>query len=413
MHTIGLLFYVISTRAYALIIRLLAPFNRRAAQFVQGRKNIFNEIADELETIEAKRIWFHVSSLGEYEQGRPLMEALKEKFPGHKILVTFFSPSGYENRKEDKAADFIFYLPFDTHTNATTLLDLFKPEMVFWVKYDFWYFYLSEISRRKIPLYLISAAFRPEQLFFKWYGAFYRRVILLFNHIFCQNNESIDLLKRIGYRQCTLSRDTRYDRVFQSLNANVEVPLITAFKGNNELMVAGSSYENEEALIENNLRQSSNLKVIVAPHFIDAERIASIKKRFPNAVKYSKADLDNVQQAQVLIIDNIGLLKHIYKYADLVFVGGGFWPGGLHNTLEPAAYGNPILFGPHLEKFPEARMLRDRGAAFVVKSQQDYDGILTRLRGDRAFYERASLVASHFIEENKGATQIIMKQLFD
>jgi len=391
----------------------MAPFNKRINTFQSKRKYALDTIRFQLKDDKSSKIWFHVASLGEFEQARPVIEGIKRKFPNHKIAVSFFSPSGYETRYLDKVIDIPFYLPDDNDANAKIILDLLNPEMVFWVKYDFWYFYLREINSRKIPLYLISGNFRKDQLFFKYYGGFYRDILKFFTKIFTQNQSSADLLKSININDVIVSKDTRYDRVLNTLQKPLELGIISKFKGDNLLLVCGSSYHKEEGLVRKFLNNNNvQIKIIVAPHFIDDVRIKEVVQTFGNdSILYSDADLSNVSDKKVLIIDNIGLLSHIYRYADVAFVGGGFWKGGLHNILEAAAYGMPIIFGPEIKKFPEAKQLCSLNLAFIIEFYKELEDHLLLFLKDTERRKSISEKMKNFIQDNAGATEVVLDNI--
>lgn len=380
---------------------------------LDGRKHIWQEIELQLAGENEDRIWFHVASLGEYEQARPVMEALKLRYPKVKIVCTFFSPSGYEVLKNDKASDYVFYLPFDNKGNALKLLKLIQPKMAFWVKYDLWYYYIQELHQKQVPTYLLSASFRQSQIYFRSYGVFFRSILQKINGIYTQNATTTELLLSIGV-ESIVSKDTRFDRVHSSVQQLDEIPAIADFKGSDVMIVAGSSYAIEEQILADFTKSNRvDCKIIIAPHFVDEKRISEIEKSFPNdSIRWSKYDLTLHQSKKILIIDCIGILSKIYRYADLAFIGGGFKHGGLHNILEAACFGVPTLFGPEIKKFPEAQDLVKLGGAFVVSDSNAFSEFATNLLQNKHLREKASRVASTFINENVGATEIVMKHVF-
>lgn len=402
------LIYQISILGYSFIIRIASIFNSKAKQWIDGRKNIFNLIQSEINPTH-NIAWFHCASLGEFEQGKPVIKGFKEKYPDYKILITFFSPSGYELRKDYKGADYIFYLPIDSQKNAKRFISIVKPKIAFFVKYEFWHYYLKELNQQQIPTFLISGVFRSDQLFFKWYGAWYKKMLHYFTHFFVQNNESAKLLREIGFNNITISGDTRFDRVFDNSLKSIELPIIKAFKNNAPIIIGGSSWQPEENILAKfYLNQNSNFKLIIAPHDISKNHIKQIESLFKNnCIRYSNATEQNITSKNVLIIDNIGLLANIYQYTDIAFIGGGF-TGALHNILEPCSFGNLILFGPHHQKFHEAQELIDFGGALSVSNELDFKNIVTNF--SPTLNEIKSQNKS-FIENNKGATKLILKSL--
>ena len=350
----------------------------------------------------------HCASLGEFEQGRPVLEAIRRQYPQYKIVLTFFSPSGYEVRKNYEGADYIFYLPMDGRYNAKSFLDAVNPSLIFFVKYEFWYFYLSEIRRRNIPALLISAAFRKEQAFFKWYGGFFRKMLHGFTHILVQDNESALLLNTIGInKQVQIAGDTRYDRVLEIAAQARELPVIASFKAGQKILIAGSTWPADEAIIKDMLTAlPSDWKVIIAPHEIDAPNMARVMALFGNdAVLYAAYQAHPDLAKKILIIDNIGMLSSAYKYGDIAFVGGGFDKGGIHNVLEPAAFGTPVIIGPVYQKFVEAVQLVTLGYVLSVTDAATAKQAFTKLMNDPA--PRTGI--STFMRQQKGATDTIMK----
>ncbi len=409
--------YTIGIRCYAFLLRIVAPFHPKAKLWVKGRKNVFQTLEKALSGNIAKIIWMHVSSLGEFEQGRPVIEQIKENYPSYKIVLTFFSPSGYEIRKNYPLADVIVYLPIDTPTNAKRFLDIVKPEKVFFVKYDFWYHYLNEVRKRKIPAYLISALFRKEQLFFKPYGGFYRNILQCFTHIFVQDENSAKLLNDIGYEAVTTCGDTRVDRVATLSEQVKTIAYVEAFKQDDLLLIAGSSWQpDEDILVEYLKKNKDKLKVVFAPHEVHDAHIQQLEKKLAEAdlasVRYSSlTDETLLGTYNALIIDSIGMLSSLYQYADIAYIGGGFG-AGIHNTLEPAAFGLPILFGKKYQKFNEAVELVKRKGAFSIANYQDFAEKMQPLVTDIAFRKQAGAISKNFIDKQKGATGTVVSYCF-
>lgn len=411
LNYIGYCLYVISTNSFFLLLQIIAPFNKRAKQFVKGRKNIFSHISQSLKDDTRNSIWFHVASLGEFEQARPVIEKLKVKFPNHKYIVTIFSPSGYEIRKNDSIADFIFYLPNDSKKNAKKLVDLFNPELAFWVKYDFWFFYLNELKNKKIPTFLIDASFNSKQVYFKKYAIFYRNILSNFTYTFTQNESSKTLLKNINILNVQNTGDTRFDRVYNALQLTENLDLIKQFKAENLLLVLGSSYAFEVQLLANYLTENKNknFKIIIAPHFVFEDQLVAIETIFSEKiVRFSKANEICINSFDMLLIDNVGMLSKIYKYADISFIGGGFKPKGLHNILEAATFGNTIVFGNELDYFPEAIEFVKNNAAISVKNQSEFDLNMNNLIKDNSIRKKLGNNAQQQVLKNIGATEKII-----
>lgn len=405
-----LFFYQISIHIYYAIISIAALFNPKARQWLNGRKNIFEELKKSISS-EDEIYWFHCASLGEFEQGKPIIDTIKNKYPNIKILVTFFSPSGYELRKNYENADYVFYLPLDTKKNAKKFIQIVHPKKAFFIKYEFWYNFLFELNTNKIPTYLISGVFRKEQPFFKFYGTVHQKMLSFFTHFFLQNEASQQLLQKADYHNSTITGDTRIDRVYENSLDPKNIPLIKSFKGNKPLIVVGSSWQKEEEIVaEFILASKKNYKYIIAPHNIDALHIEKIEALLKdNYIKYSEANAENIKNVKTLIIDNIGLLSNIYQYTDIAFVGGGY-TGSLHNILEPASFGNALLFGPKHSKFHEAAELLKQQAAYEIKDTDDLLAILNHLETDNQL-AKTQEAASSYIKNGVGATQLILTEL--
>lgn len=397
--------YHIFISFYAFGIKIASLFNAKAKLWVDGRENILQQIKFSIKS-EDKMVWFHCASLGEFEQARPVIEKLKTNFPAYKILVTFFSPSGFEHRKNDSLIDYVFYLPIDTKKNAKAFIKMVQPKMVFFVKYEFWFNYIMELKQNNIPTYLISGVFRENQLFFKWYGAWYKQVLNGFTHFFVQNEISKNLLLQHHFTNVTLSGDTRFDRVFENALHPKKIPLIEQFKGNDNLLVGGSTWQPEEQILANYSMLHPDFKMVIAPHDISENHLKQIEQLFnQNCLRYSQANEKNVISQPVLIIDNIGLLANIYQYANIAFVGGGF-TGALHNILEPASCGNVLLFGVKHHKFHEAAALIAAKGAFEVANEHDFKNTINVVLSDLTFYKNNS---KKFVTDNVGATDTILR----
>jgi len=463
--------YTLSINFYHLFIRLASLFNAKAKLWVNGRENIFEDLEtslknqesriksqesrhknqdtkiktkdfnrssdSQLSTPNSQLFWFHCASLGEFEQGRPLMEKLKKQNSDVKILLTFFSPSGYEVRKKYSGADWIFYLPIDTPSNAEKFISIVKPDAAFFVKYEFWFNYLSELKKNTVPTYLVSAIFREQQHFFKGYGNWFKKQLTCFNHFFVQDEKSLLLLKSIGYTNVTVSGDTRFDRVYEIVQNVKQIDIVKSFVGNSKVLIVGSAWQEDIKIIANwyqgasikqqessvNMQDSPNYKLIIAPHEVDEKTIQSIEAKFIPLLKvgaqgsvfagvclrYSQANEQNIKDSQILIIDNIGMLSSLYQYGTIAFIGGGFGKG-IHNILEAATFGLPVIFGPNYEKFVEAKELIKLGGAFSVNDSSGFMEIIVQL-GDSTFLSNASFLSKKYVESNIGATSIILKSI--
>ena len=393
-------------------IKLAAPFYPKARLWTRGRKGWVKKLEAGLAGLKKQKrpvVWIHCASLGEFEQGRPLIEAIKAAHPRYGILLTFFSPSGFEIRKDYPLADHVAYLPADTRRNAGRFLDSVQPCLVIFVKYEFWFHHLHQVQKRNIPLFLVSALFRPGQLFFRPWGGPFRRLLTGFTHIFVQNAPASALLRELGLENHSLAGDTRVDRVFHLAHKAKRFPLVEEFSAGHLILIAGSTWPPDEALLAPliNGQLPENWKVIIAPHLIRENSLKNLEARIslPN-IRFSKAGLLDAASCRVLIIDNIGMLSSLYQYGRLAYIGGGFGVA-IHNVLEPVAFGLPALFGPRYRKFEEAVQLVRRGGAFPVETAAELSFMFHRLE-DEATYEEASREARKYIEENKGATEKIM-----
>lgn len=404
------IFYNIGIYAYTFAIRLAAPFHEKAALWVKGRKGIRRKILS-LPRGKERLIWFHAASLGEFEQGRPVMEALKQANPDLKILLTFFSPSGYEIRKNYAGADYIFYLPSDTPRNASCFIRHFRPDAAVFIKYEFWYNYLKELHRHQIPTYLISAIFRREQPFFKRWGTLHRRMLGFFTRLFVQDEESVALLTSLGIQNIQQTGDTRFDRVEQIAKAAQDIEKVERFCNGQPAVVCGSTWPPDEELLFDYINtDKSGYKWILAPHEIGETHIKSIlEKCKKRAVRYSILST-SPETYDVLIIDCIGLLSAVYRYGKIAYIGGGFG-AGIHNTLEAAVYGIPVIFGPKYQKFKEAVQLIRQGGAFSIHNARELQEVLGSLIQHPSIAETAGQHARAYVESQLGATQVILKTL--
>ena len=373
---------------------------------MRGRRRIFESLENTV-THEHPVVWMHCASLGEFEQGRPLLEKLKLLYPGHKFLLTFFSPSGYEVRKDFKGADWVFYVPMDGAANARRFLEIVQPALVIFVKYEFWYYYLKKIKYRQIPLILVSALFWENMSFFRWYGALQRKMLSRFDQLFVQNEESRQLIAGIGLAGITtVSGDTRFDRVIEIAEKTENIPAIEKFCSDSRVIVAGSTWPEDELALAKTMDNRS-LKLILAPHEIDEKHLLELKQLFPQAILYSELIRNGAPtSSRVLIIDNIGMLSRLYKFAYIAYIGGGFGKG-IHNTVEAAVYGRPVLFGPVYQKFNEAKDLINNGAATSISSADDLTAVVTQLLHDQADHDRRCREAFNYVYANKGATDKI------
>jgi 3-deoxy-D-manno-octulosonic-acid transferase len=380
--------------------------------FINGRVNVLDKISETINSND-KTIWFHCASLGEYEQGLPIMEAIKATYPEYKIVLTFFSPSGYEIKKDAPVADVVSYLPLDTIKNAKRFLKIVHPSLAVFVKYEFWPNYLFELEKMKIPSILVSGLFRKNQSFFKPYGVFMRKALHTIDYFFVQNGPSEALLKTIGIENVEVSGDTRFDRVSQQIEQDNTVPYLDSFKGDSVCVVCGSTWPEDETILLPYINESpNNVKFIVAPHTMDTAKIESFRRKLTKpSVLYSERDSKDLSEASVFIVNTIGLLTKIYSYADIAYVGGAMGTTGLHNILEPATFGLPIIIGKNFEKFPEAIRLQSLAALFSVSTSIEVTDILSKLVDDKTFRNKTGMIAGHFVNSNTGATAIIMKYI--
>jgi 3-deoxy-D-manno-octulosonic-acid transferase len=409
----ALTIYNLSLWLYGLVIGAAALFNTKAAQFRDGRKGLPKQWQAKMSGNKKPMAWFHAASLGEFEQGKPVIEAFRASYPDHLIFLTFFSPSGYELRKDTEVADLVTYLPLDSRAKACELLDTIKPSVIFFIKYEFWFHYLREARQRNIPLYCISALFTPKHIFFKPYGSLHREMLGFFDHIFVQNQQSLELIKGIDIHQVSVSGDTRFDRVVKTLAAPDPYPVVEAFKGTKTVMVIGSSWPSDMQYLNKVINEAnSEVKFIIAPHEVEEQRITTLQKGIKRKTARFTVDTEEtIAQADVLIIDTIGMLSSIYQYGRFAYIGGAFGDG-LHNILEAVTFGLPVIFGNKgLDKFPESLELCRLGGAFTIDSQAELDTIFARLSTDKDFLSSASTACQRFIQDNTGATDEIITYL--
>ena len=409
-----IILYNLAIRAYTLLIHLASWFNPKAKQWVAGRKDLFQQIEKDFQEKPptAPLVWVHCASLGEFEQGRPVIELLKKEKPGCMILLSFFSPSGYSIRKNYDQADYVYYLPADTPFNAKKWLEIIEPELAIFVKYEFWYHYLNILQQKNIPTILISAIFREKQIFFKWYGGLFRQLLKGFKQIFVQNETSAQLLQKLDLKHIQIAGDTRIDRVLDIAKAASSYPIIATFTQDHPIMIVGSSWAPDEQLMADLLKEdiSQNWKFIFAPHQIKEPAIKGLEKRLNEpAIRYSEVETQDLNTARILIIDNIGMLSSIYKYGNIAYIGGGFG-AGIHNTLEPIAFGLPVIFGPKYKKFEEACFLVDNGGAFTVNESQDLIKVF-RLLQDQQQFQQASAKAKAYVNHNQGASKQVVQYI--
>jgi 3-deoxy-D-manno-octulosonic-acid transferase len=402
-----LIIYNIGIKLYYFIAIIASFVNTKAKTWVNGRR------VQEVTTLP-ESIWFHFASLGEFEQGRPVLEAMKAQYPLYKIVITFFSPSGYEIRKNTPLADFVYYLPLDTAQNAQQFINTIKPVAAIFTKYEYWYHYFNELHKQHIPLYVISAIFRPKQIFFKWFGSLHRQILTKVSCFFVQDEASRQLLSTININKVLISGDTRFDRVYINAQQPKALPVINDFKNQKPVFVAGSTWPADEELIAPLITMYPDWKFIIAPHEISEDKVNKLLSMLPakKTVRYSSVSTlrTPLSNYQVLVIDNIGMLSSLYQYGDVAYIGGGFGVG-IHNTLEAAAFGLPVIFGPNYSRFKEARELVTLQAGFSIENAQQLQAISKKLITDAHFRNEAGSVASQFVTESKGATELIMSNI--
>ncbi len=406
-----ILLYSLAVRVYGLLVCVASLFNPKAAAWCRGRKGLFRHI-EETRLKKGRTVWFHCASLGEFEQGRPVIEALKERDPSLQVVLTFFSPSGYEIRKDYALADRVYYLPTDSRAHARRFLDLVRPDLAVFVKYEFWYFYLTTLKERNIPAVLISAIFRPGQWFFKWYGRSFLRVMRGFRRIFVQDKASEQLLRKHGIEAVEVAGDTRFDRVVAIAAAREEIPVAKAFCGDRFVVVAGSTWKEDETLLLGYInRRERPYKWIIAPHETTPSHVHWLMEQLEvPARRYSERQEKDPARAEVLVIDTIGILSSLYAYGQVAYIGGGFG-SGIHNVLEAAVYGMPVVFGPRYKKFREAVQLVERGGAFPFEKADELEQLLNRFFDEASFRRNAGAIAREYVIVSAGSTDKIVNNL--
>ena len=410
----SMLLYKLFLFCYPKIAKLLGLFNPKAKQWSNGQAFVWQEIAEKQQQLQGQQIiWIHAASYGEFEQGLPIIEALKLAYPNYKIWLTFFSPSGYLHRKNDPAVDAVTYLPFDGPKNAKQFIEKVNPKLIVFIKYEFWYYYLAEAKSKNIPTILASALFRPNQIFFKWYGGFYRNMLGLFTRVLVQSKDDYNLIAPIiTNKKIFITGDTRFDRVFQTAQDETTIDWMQLLS-NHKNIIAGSTWKEDEVLLSKTTAHFTKLNWIIVPHNVDEKNIAACKTIFPNAITLTQLLELGVKQSKpiVLIIDRIGLLRMLYKYAFVSYVGGGFGNDGIHNVLEPAAFGNPVIWGPNDVKFKEAIGLRTAVGGYLIKNESELVMHLNELLQNSNLYDQIGQNASNYIKTNAGATQKTMNEL--
>jgi len=404
------LIYNIGIGIYGLLAWIISPWNKKAKLWVQGRKRWLEGLQQAFNPGD-RVIWFHCSSLGEFEQGRPVLEAFRARFPEHKILLTFFSPSGYEKRKNYPGADYVMYLPLDKRRNARKLMESVSLEMALFIKYEFWYHILNRLKSEEVPVFLVSGNFRSDQFFFKWYGGWYRKFLDCFTQIFVQKEDSKLLLKGIGFDRVTVAGDTRFDRVYELVKSDYRNQALEEFARESPVIVAGSTWEKDEQILEYAFNKlNGETRWIIAPHELSDSHILNLKRRFPSSVLLSELESEIPPQKNVVIVDTIGQLSYLYRFGTLAYVGGGFGKG-IHNTLEPATYGIPVLFGPAFDKFAEALDLIRLGGAFPVQDGEDLLSTIHKQLDNPDLLKTSSQIAGKYVQERVGSTSIILDEV--
>ena len=426
----NLLVYNLFLWLYHCGIWIVSPWNSKARLWLKGRKDLIQKIRAIKSETTAGSIWMHCASLGEFEQGRPILEALRKKEPGKKMVISFFSPSGYEVKKDYPGADYVFYLPPDSKKNARIFVDAINPKLVIWVKYDYWYYYLQELKEKNIPNLLVSAIFLPDQAFFKWYGGLYRRMLANFTHIFVQHVDSKNLLSDIDLvDQVSVIGDTRFDRVIEIAGEFEPLPIAEDFCKNHPVIVAGSTWEEDEEELDHFANSRPDIRFIIAPHEVDQPHLKEIENLFQRSIRYSalenktthandrsdkimrnqrKGPLSAAADPNVLIVDNIGLLSRLYRYGTIAYVGGGFGDDGVHNVLEAAVYGRPVVYGPVIEKYVEALDLVECGGGIVIDSAIEAESVFNRLLSNQEEYALHCEASKNYVYSKRGATDLVI-----
>jgi len=397
--------------AYVVALKVVSPWNSKARRWLNGRVGLMDKVAGEFKDKSGPLIWMHCASLGEFEQGRPVLEKLKQKYPNYTYLLTFYSPSGYEIRKNYGGVDHVFYLPMDSRINSKRFIELVKPSLVLWVKYDYWYYYLQNLKEREIALVLVSGLFRKDNVFFRWYGGLQRKMLHAFTHFFVQTEGYVDRLKKLGLESnVTVSGDTRFDRVIEIAERFEPIPAIERFCDNAHVVVAGSTWMEDEEELDHFANENHQVKFIIAPHEIDEDRLKEVESLFENSIRFSDYTSKNERSgANVLIVDNIGMLSRLYRYATIAYVGGGFHDGGVHNVLEAAVYGRPVIFGPVYDRYVEAVELVGSGVGFSIENALEAEQLMKRLLEYKLEYAQACEAAKEYVYSKRGATEKILQ----
>ncbi len=402
--------YKIGIRVYFFLLLLASPFNVKARRWLKGRRGMWKKLRKNIPS-GSEVFWFHCSSLGEFEQGRPVIEEIRRRKPDCFILLTFFSPSGYELRKNYPGADLVSYLPLDTRFNAWRFINFVRPAAVYFIKYEFWYYFLRTLYKKKIPVFLVSAKFRDDQAFFKWYGTWYRKFLNYFRFFFVQDQASAELLATIGLKNTLVTGDTRFDRVYAIAERSYDYPKIEKFREGKKIIVAGSTWDRDEEILVSFINHSpENVRFILAPHEISSRKIYRLVEMIESpVVRFTDEEKSSFAAARVLLIDTIGHLSSVYKYGDIAYIGGGFGRG-IHNILEAATYGLPVVFGPNYHKFLEAKEMLENEAAFPISDYSSLERIFSRLLDDGSFRATASAKAREYVISRIGSTRKIVDE---
>jgi 3-deoxy-D-manno-octulosonic-acid transferase len=410
-----MILYRLFTWLYPKIAWLISFSNPKALLWLKGRRGIFKKLAAAFHTNKKPVVWMHCASLGEFEQGLPVLKSVRKLYPGYSILLTFFSPSGYEVRKDYKGADHVFYLPMDTPHHANRFLNIVQPSLILFVKYEFWYYYLQEANQRNIPVVLVSGIFRKDQPFFQWYGGLHKKMLGYFSQLFVQTASAAGLLQTIGFdKQVIISGDTRFDRVKEIADNFQPLPLFDKFCEEHAVIVAGSTWTEDDEELDHFANTNPTVKCIIAPHDIDEDRLQECLGLYKHSMLYSayeKAYQSGTAipaDTNVLIIDNVGMLSRLYNYATICYIGGGFGDDGIHNILEAAVYGKPVVFGPVYDKYFEAEELLDCGGAFSIEDSLELEELFKELLDDKEVYQNAASASNAYVKSKAGATQKVM-----
>lgn len=411
-----MIFYSFAIFLYALIVRIISPFHKKARKMIVGHKETYNILRSKTDP-NAEYVWFHAASLGEFEQGRPIIEAIKKDYPQYKILLTFFSPSGYDVRKDYPLADIVCYLPFDKKRNVKKFLGIIQPKMAIFIKYEFWYNFLNQLHKKNIPSYIVSAIFRKNQIFFRWYGKGMQRVLKLYTSLFVQDENSAQLLEKIGIsKNVQICGDTRFDRVIDICKQAKDIEIAEVFakkaaENNQTILVAGSSWPKDEDVFIPYFNTTTDLKLIIAPHEIHESHLKYIESNLKRpSIRYSQASSDNISNYDCIILDSFGMLSSIYRYGQIAYVGGGFGVG-IHNVVEPAVYSMPVIFGPNFKKFIEAIGLIEQGGGYSVDNFDTFRGLMDEFLQYPETLQTAGQHAGNYVQSKSGAVERVIKEL--